>query len=87
VIEAQRDRTRARRAAALALHPDIGGDAAEFTAAMAAIDRRFDDALDGAEVLIRRSRLASTRRLLRRTRGRLPRGRRYITLNSSRRFS
>lgn len=34
------DRGSARRAAARALHPDVGGDAEQFAAALADIDRR-----------------------------------------------
>lgn len=35
------DRAAARRAAALALHPDRGGDAAAFAEALASIDEHF----------------------------------------------
>ncbi|BBZ30822.1 hypothetical protein MMAD_51170 [Mycolicibacterium madagascariense] len=70
------DRKRARRAAALAWHPDAGGDAARFTAALEAIDRRYD----APPLLVRRSRLGSVRTLIRRIRVRRPGGRRYITL-------
>jgi hypothetical protein len=76
MTDAERERTRARRAVALTLHPDVGGDAAQFTAALAAIDRRSDV----ADVAIRHSRLRVARRLLRQTRGRLPMGRRFISL-------
>lgn len=76
MTDAQLDRRRARRAAALALHPDVGGDAAGFTAALAAIDRRYAS----PPLLIRRSRLRVVRTLVRRTRIRLPGGRRYTTL-------
>ncbi len=76
MTDAKRERTRARRAVALALHPDVGGDAAQFAAALAAIDLRSDV----ADVVIRHSRLRVARRLLRKTRGRLPMGRRFISL-------
>lgn len=86
------DRASARRAAAWSLHPDAGGDANEFAAALASIDRRFGArrqvAPEPIEVLIRRSRrgaaqarLRAARRLYRRTRARLPlQRRRYSSL-------
>lgn len=84
------DRASARRAAAWSLHPDAGGDADEFAAALAAIDRRFGACrrFPPAEILIRRSRrgtaqarLRVARSLYRRTRGHLPlRRRRYLSL-------
>jgi hypothetical protein len=76
MTDAQLDRRRARRAAALAFHPDVGGDAARFTAELAAIDRRHDS----PPLLVRRSRLRVVRTLVRRTRARLPGRRRLITL-------
>lgn len=87
------DRASARRAAAWSLHPDAGGDANEFAAALASIDRRFGARRQVAptepiEVLIRRSRrgaaqarFRAARRLYRRTRARLPLSRRrYLSL-------
>ncbi|MDX1890720.1 hypothetical protein [Mycolicibacterium sp. 050158] len=81
------DRASARRAAVRSLHPDVGGDADRLVAALAAIDRRFGVQPGGPgrsepdAVVIRRSRLSVAWRSLRRTRSRLPLGRRrYITL-------
>jgi hypothetical protein len=56
-----RDRSSARRAAALALHPDVGGDSEEFVAALAAIDRRFGygrevTSTEAGEIVLRRTR-------------------------------
>jgi hypothetical protein len=87
------NRASARRAAAWSLHPDVGGDADRFTAALGEIDRQFGvwrgvSPTGPVEVLIRRSRsgtararLHRVRLLYRRTRGRLPlRRRRYSSL-------
>lgn len=86
------DRTSARRSAAWALHPDLGGDPHEFAAALAVIDRRFGGrrgvaATESMEVHIRRSRWCAARvrvRALRgryrRSRARLPLARRYFQI-------
>jgi len=87
------DRASARRAAAWSLHPDAGGDANEFAAALTTIDRRFGvrrqiAPAEPIDVLIQRSRrgaaqarLRQIRRLYRRTRARLPlQRRRYSSL-------
>ena len=87
------NRTSARRAAARSLHPDVGGDADQFAAALGEIDRQFGvwrgvSPTGPVEVLIRRSRgatararLRAVRLLYRRTRGRLPLSRRrYFSL-------
>jgi hypothetical protein len=85
------DRATARRAAARSLHPDIGGDSAEFAAALAAIDRRFGlghgSVAEPIPVSIRQSRrgvmqarLRRVRKLYRQIRTRLPLGRRYLSL-------
>ena len=87
------NRTSARRAAAWSLHPDVGGDADQFAAALGEIDRQFGvwrgvSPTGPGEVLIRRSRgatararLRAVRLLYRRTRGRLPLSRRrYFSL-------
>ena len=86
-------RASARRAAGWSLHPDLGGDADEFVAALTAIDRHFGVRRGVApaapiEVLIGRTRrgtaqarLRDVRLLYRRTRGRLPLGgRRYFSI-------
>ena len=87
------DRSTARRAAARLLHPDAGGSAEKFDAALAAIDRRFGAwptvaVTERIEVLVRHSRrgavaarVRTLRRLYRQTRTRLPlRRRRYLAL-------
>jgi hypothetical protein len=71
---------RARRAAAWRHHPDRGGTAAEFVAALAAVDNAVaTNESAGLLLTIRRSRRARlTRRLYRWRRRRM--GRRYFTL-------
>ncbi|GLP80354.1 hypothetical protein [Mycobacterium antarcticum] len=64
------DRAAARRAAALALHPDRGGDAAAFAEALASIDEHFSS----RPVIVGRG--GGLRRTLRR----ILRRRRYIQL-------
>ncbi len=62
------DRARARRAAARQFHPDLGGDTADFVAALNEIDRVFDRRASGdietgaapAPVGVYRSRFSAT---------------------------
>ena len=83
------DRVHARRAATRSLHPDVGGDPETFTAALAAIDRRFGlptSPVQGLPIGIRRTprglaqaRLRTLKRACRRTRLNLPLTRRYFS--------
>ncbi|MCV7422747.1 hypothetical protein H7K45_19550 [Mycobacterium yunnanensis] len=67
------DRASARRAAARELHPDRGGSAADFAAALHAIDTHFQPPPVSLTVRRTRRHLLDPRRLLRRRR-------RYIEL-------
>nr|WP_067864448.1 hypothetical protein [Nocardia shimofusensis] len=85
-------RAAARRAAAQLLHPDRGGDPAEFVAALAAIDRAFPDDSSARQagetrtvVVVRRAAAGTWRQRVHRFRVRTGRTvrvrrRRYIAL-------
>ena len=75
--EAGHARRRARRSAAWRHHPDRGGSAAAFIAALAAIDHGTDAGQPG--LIVRHPRQARLRRRLYQWRRRR-RARRYITL-------
>ncbi|WP_040794072.1 hypothetical protein [Nocardia higoensis] len=81
-------RTSARRAAARQLHPDRGGDPAEFVAALASIDRAFpgeSPARAATVVTVRHTTAGTWKVRMRRVRDRARRTprvcrRRYVTL-------
>lgn len=82
------DRRTARRAAALRLHPDIGGSAEELESAFAEIDARFGvftGPSSQANIVIAHGKMSTARRIARRiyrrAGQRIPgRSNRYITL-------
>lgn len=82
------DRRTARRAAALRLHPDVGGSAEELESAFTEIDARFGvftGPNSHVNIVIAHSKMSSARRIARRiyrkAGQRIPgRSNRYITL-------